>query len=65
MRLIQLIYLSLGLIANAAVIHSRGSNTTKVETRDAATGYRSVAYFVNWVGGHSQLICMKRSEQQL
>lgn len=52
MRFLNLIYLvCLGLVATAAVIPSpddASSNTTQIEARDAATGYRSVAYFVNW-----------------
>lgn len=53
MRLLKLVFLACGLIANAAVIHhpnnSTGNSTTHLQARDAATGYRSVAYFVNWV----------------
>lgn len=53
MRFISLIYyscLGLGWLANAAVTHSPSTNATEAGARDAATGYRSVAYFVNWVG---------------
>lgn len=53
MRFLNFIYLvCLGLVATAAVIPSpddASSNATQIEARDAATGYRSVAYFVNWV----------------
>ncbi|KAJ5744160.1 Endochitinase B1 [Penicillium manginii] len=51
MRFIHFICLCLGLAANAAVIKSPINNTTEIEALDAATsstGYRSVAYFVNW-----------------
>lgn len=57
MRFLKLVFLACGLIANAAVIHhpnnstaiDNGNSTTHLQARDAATGYRSVAYFVNWV----------------
>jgi hypothetical protein len=49
MRLIHLFFLCFGLAAHAAVIQRPNNNTAEIEARDAATGYRSVAYFVNWV----------------
>jgi hypothetical protein len=58
MRFIHFICLCLGLAANAAVIKSPINNTTEIEALDAATsstGYRSVAYFVNWVCNDSDI----------
>ncbi|KAJ5082989.1 Endochitinase B1 [Penicillium argentinense] len=49
MRLSSLLSVGLAWLAHAAVIgHQDGRNTTLVEAHQAATGYRSVAYFVNW-----------------
>ncbi|KAJ5670948.1 chitinase [Penicillium longicatenatum] len=45
MKLVLSFILSLACFANAAVIPSLESN---IEARDDVTGYRSVAYFVNW-----------------
>ena len=51
MKLALSTILGLGWLANAAVIPSRDINASvDLEARDSATGYRSVAYFVNWVG---------------
>lgn len=41
--------LCLAWLANATVIPSLGNATTELEARNSANGYRSVAYFVNWV----------------
>ena len=47
------IFLLAGLswLANAASIPTLRSNITEIESRDVGdvNGYRSVAYFVNWV----------------
>lgn len=48
MRFILPFLLSLGWLVGAAVIPSHDTHTTELDARDAA-GYRSVAYFVNWV----------------
>jgi hypothetical protein len=40
--------LSLGWLVGAAVIPSHETHTAELDARDT-TGYRSVAYFVNWV----------------
>lgn len=45
--------LSLGWVANAAVALSQGNKTPEIHTRDTA-GYRSVAYYVNWVSHPSR-----------
>lgn len=49
MHLVLPFLLGLGWLANAAVIPSLESNMPELEAR-ATSGYRSVAYFVNWVG---------------
>lgn len=48
MRFILPFLLSVGWLAGAAVIPSDDTHTTELDARDAG-GYRSVAYFVNWV----------------
>jgi chitinase len=48
MRFILPFLLGLGWFAGAAVIPSHDTHTAELGARDAA-GYRSVAYFVNWV----------------
>lgn len=51
MRFIRLIYyLCFGLAANAAFTRGPSTSATETGAGDAATGYRSVAYFANWVG---------------
>lgn len=49
MRPVLPFLLSLAWLANAAVIPSPGNATAGLAPRNAANGYRSVAYFVNWV----------------
>lgn len=61
MRFIHFFYLYFGLAASAAIIQSPSNNTTEIEARDAATGYRSVAYFVNWVC--IKIPCLKATER--
>ena len=45
--------LSLGYFASAAVIPVPSTNANELDTRASSGGYRSVAYFVNWVSLHS------------
>lgn len=40
--------LGLSWLANAAYIPALSTNTSEIESRDVG-GYRSVAYYVNWV----------------
>ncbi|KAJ5125223.1 Endochitinase B1 [Penicillium atrosanguineum] len=47
MQLVLPLILGLGWLTNAAAAHPLGSNPTELEAR-ATSGYRSVAYFVNW-----------------
>lgn len=49
MDLVLPLLLCLAWLANAAVIPSPSNATTELEARNSANGYRSVAYFVNWV----------------
>lgn len=49
MRFILPFLLGLRWLVGAAVIPSHDTHTAELDARDAA-GYRSVAYFVNWVG---------------
>lgn len=39
----------LAWLANGAVIPSLNNATAELEARNSVNGYRSVAYFVNWV----------------
>jgi chitinase len=48
MKFILPFLLGLGWLVGAAVIPSHDTHTAELDARDAA-GYRSVAYFVNWV----------------
>lgn len=53
MQLVLPSLLCLAWLANAAVIPSLGNDTAELEARNSVNGYRSVAYFVNWVSGAS------------
>lgn len=48
MRFELVFFLCLNWLANAAVVPYAANATTDLDTRDGS-GYRSVAYFVNWV----------------
>lgn len=64
MRLVLPFLLSLAWLTSAAVIHSLGSSTTELGARDGGTGYRSVAYFVNWVSS-LRVPCYQSNQLQL
>ena len=51
MRLFVLFWIGLSWLANAASIPPLRANVTAIESRDVSdvNGFRSVAYFVNWV----------------
>lgn len=56
MRLVLPYLLCLAWLANGAVIPYQSNTTTaELEARNSVNGYRSVAYFVNWVRA-SQLL---------
>ena len=54
--------LSLTCLVRAGVI-PQAVNASNIDTRDGASGYRSVAYFVNWVSLHEMRV--KKKKQRL
>lgn len=56
MYLVLPVFVFLAWLANAAVNPSSGNVTTELEARNSVNGYRSVAYFVNWVSDISPLV---------
>lgn len=54
MKLIILFLLGLGWLTNAAYIPAMSTNVTGIESRDVS-GFRSVAYFVNWVSTSTEV----------
>lgn len=49
--------LGLSWLANAAYIPALSTNTSEIESRDVG-GYRSVAYYVNWVSSDHAYMCI-------
>lgn len=47
--------LGLGWLTNAAYIPAMSTNVTGIESRDVS-GFRSVAYFVNWVSTSTEQV---------
>lgn len=63
MRFVLSALLGLACLVNAAAI-PRTDNTTELVSRDVA-GYRSVAYFVNWVSHARTNPHIQRTKRQL
>lgn len=49
--------LGLSWLANAAYIPALSTNSTEIVSRDVG-GYRSVAYYVNWVSSDHIYMCI-------
>jgi hypothetical protein len=58
MQLVIPFLLGLSWLTNAAYIPALSSNTTEIVSRDVG-GFRSVAYFVNWVSERNEIYYFK------
>lgn len=58
MLVLPYLFLCLAWLANGAVIPSLTNATAELEARNNVNGYRSVAYFVNWVSASPDDHCL-------